>query len=465
MSPQPHSLARDPRHLLPWGAALLIYLGVFHRVVRILEIDFEALVMNLYQIHEASLDWLPRGRAAVLAGAAPLTVVVLARLLYRLLRRWLGLTFPPARWSRLARLALGTALLLPYLAFCVPASVAVGVWVSMEVFAWLEWFEQVFPIMAITLFKVPYLAMAGGALLGILLAWTAARTAVPVAPAAGLKHKLSRLAWRSMVVLLFVPFLPLAALAGIHLARAYPATGLDTYKDKCGGCHIRAQALYFTKTPAEWRRTITRMKAFEKAPINEEQKEEVISFLTGMRSYSDDWIFRTRCQRCHHTNYRDWQDRAPADWAALVDRVGRWSPYYYSRDIKAQLVAHLTRTASTPDATLGLTAQAYRSFKTLEKRCGQCHSLGREAERFSAANETDVAEMMSRMNQKMPRRLEAAELRALNRTYRDIIKDPKRLKELVPHDQPPPDTGPAWLPDAYDGAPPEPVMMPHGVKP
>ena len=426
---------RDLRHLIPWAAALILF-AICLRFLRILALDLETLIVNLYQVNELSIDWVSRGRLALQLTGAPLIVLALARLSYRVTHRWLGLTFPLAALRPKQRWMLAAPVVSLFTVFCVPFSLGGAVWIAVEIFWWIEWYVTIpDTISAVLTYGSPVLAAATW-LLGLRVAALTFRGQVPREPGRGALAAGKRWAVRLGTALVMLVLLPLALVMGLHGSKVALAPGLGVFEGTCGRCHFRTRPLYFAKTPLEWERTVKRMKGHEKAPINDAEMAQVLGFLKGMRSYSDSWTFRTRCQRCHHTSYLKWEDRRPEDWDNLVERMGRYSHYYHRKDIRVQLKRHLGAAHADPWATLGLTAAQYKAFKGVEKVCAPCHSLSLAADRYSEAEADEVAAMVERMNQKMPTQLTATQLRKVTADYKDLIADPRQLKRLLPHDRP-----------------------------
>ena len=98
-------LLRRLLNLLVWGAALALYVLGPYRFGRILALDFEALIINLSQDYSpmqaapwfASRDWVPAGKLLLWLGPLPTTLLVGARVGYRLLRKPLDGANPLAR--------------------------------------------------------------------------------------------------------------------------------------------------------------------------------------------------------------------------------------------------------------------------------------------------------------------------------------------------------------------------------
>ena len=433
MSDVPEARRIIPRRLVLAGLLGAAYAAALYYLLPALALDVEALIINRYPDHvhrDTAVFW---ARLALLHGSLPLCLPLLARVLLWALPRfgsWQGLL---TRTPLPLRMLWGLALTCLHALFCAPLAVALSVWLSVEAYWWIQWHKNIAPILEDVLsYSVWVVLPALWALVLPLLYMQLSRRRP-------MKRAVLRWAARGLAALWMMVILaalgPALVGGGVHAAGLTGTPGRGILEQTCNGCHRRTRPLYFIKTPAEWRRTVTRMKAFEKAPIDDDQKEAVLAFLGGMRSFSDGWTFRTRCQRCHVSDYRGWTERDPADWAALVDRVGRWSPYYYKKDVRDQITAHLTATRSEEGASLGLERARYDRFWEVARRCASCHALSRASERFSDKDEEAFIRLVSDMRLKMPEPFPAGEIPSVARTYRELIQQPRLLNQLFPHDK------------------------------
>ncbi len=433
----PTRLKRVWLHLAAWGAALAIYLAIFHRLARVLALDLEALTYNQAEGLAARVDRAALDADALLLqlAALPLALLVTARAAYALLRWLRGTPDPLGALPLWARLMLFAGALAGYVFFCAPCARALAVGLSVEAFWWIQWSDNVQPTMALILGDAP--APLWGLLLasGALTLWLALLRG----SAGGRARRLLRAAATTATLLTLTA---LAAVVGLHHAGTVSAPGLGRFEQTCGGCHIRARPLFFVKTPAQWRVTVTRMRKLERAPLSEAQAEDVIGFLAGARGFADRWTFRSRCQRCHGP-VQLWEDRPAADWARITRRLARFSPYYYSAPVQKQLEAHLGRAHGDDEATFGLTAKRYREIMALADACETCHSVTRGAARVRKLKQAQLLVLLRRMNAKRPRPWSAAELTAAARTYRALVDDPALLERLFPHAEPV-TGGPPW---------------------
>jgi mono/diheme cytochrome c family protein len=300
-----------------------------------------------------------------------------------------------------------------------------------EAFWWIQWSGNVQPAMEWVREQTPVLVYPALAVTTCFLLWLALR---PLSHRPGSRLRRLRQGLTAAAALLLVLFWGVAG--GGQAAVAGLGGGQALFAERCGACHTRSRALFRVKTPVEWRRTVTRMREQEGAELTEAQAEQVIAYLTRTRAFSDAWTYRTRCQRCHGLEALKWEDRPPEAWERIVDRLARWSPFYYRADIRRQVVDHLSRTASAEDATLDLPAPQYRAYQELDRRCAQCHSLGWNAEKYAAMDRQGVAAMVRRMLAKNNTRLEEKEVQRLVRDYATVVKDRGLFKRLFPHDLP-----------------------------
>ncbi len=422
-----------------WLAALLSYLLVGHRFAAVLALDLEALVFNLSQDWApgypppwwARRDWLAAGQAVLTLGAAPLWCLGVAALLQRVAGRWVA----PSRLTTAhmsSRLRGGIALLciLPFAAFCLPAGLALSVWVCVEAFVWIQWYGNVDPAMEwirtwVPLSFPPVALMAGIAL---------ARWALP-GPKKG-RRWLRRLGWGIALLPTAAVLLPLGLVAGLHGSRAAAAPGRGEFVEHCGDCHELGLTLYYVKTPAEWERTMRVQVEVEGVALEPDEREELTAFVLGMRSFPDRWTFRTRCQRCHGLGTRSWDHRTEQEWGRIVDRIARTSPYYYRPDVKAQIVGHLGTAHGTASATVP------EGVAELDRVCGACHPVGHAAERIREAGGERA--VVRRMSTKMAEPLPLADQDRLTDEYAALLADPEGMARWLPHDTPAADGWIRW---------------------
>ena len=421
-------------HVAVWGAALGLYFLLPHGLVSVLALDFEALLFNLADGMEAWVDQHALAAGVVLLkwGALPLFILAVARLLYIPLGRWLRLGNPLLSCPWWARWMVGLLAFASFGAFTLPCSRALSMWLSMEAFWWIQWHENIQPAMEMIREHTPTLVIPSLWISGGLVLWLSLRVRA-AGPGPGRPVRLLKLAtvlFSSLVAGL------LSVAAGVHASRVAGLSGRSTFEEKCGQCHLRSRPLFLLKTPAKWQQTVTRMRRLEQAPLSPLEAQQVINFLTGMRSFDHRWTFRTRCQRCHGLETWGWEDRPAADWARITERLARWSPYYYSQPIRRQVNAFLGTAHSSEASTLGLPRARYQSYQRVERTCTPCHSLTWRKDRVRRMDDDDAQDLVRRMKTKLSPSATEAMDNDLARTYHELIKDEELLKRLFPHDMP-----------------------------
>jgi len=407
-----------------------------------LALDFEALLFNLAEGMEARVDRqsLVVGVALLRWGSLPLFLLAAIRLIYLPCGRLWGLSNPLLALPWWARCLVGLPALASFGAFTLPCSRALSVWLSLEWFWWIQWYENIPPAMDAIRENSPALVILALLISGSLMLWLSLR-ARGAGPRPGRALRLLRL---GLVFLALLVTVALTGVTGVHGARVVGVSGRSTFERKCGQCHIRSRPLFYLKTPAEWQRAVKRMRQLERAPLSELEAQEVTGFLVGMRSFSDRWTFRTRCQRCHGLGTWRWEDRPAADWARITERMARWSPYYYRRSIRQQVDAHLGRTYTSKGPPLGLSRARYQSFQRVERACTPCHSLSWGAERVRRMNGRAVLGLVRRMKAKSSSAAPGAAEQELARIYHELLQDEALLRRLFPHDMPSRQGGLPW---------------------
>jgi len=430
-------------------AVLLLYLLVPFRAARFLSLDFESWLVNQYNV-DARVDvaWVAPAGWLLALGAAPLFVLALSAFGWRRLARRTSFRDPLHGLPGRVRTAAVVAVLLPFALHLAPLSLALAVGLAVEVFWWIQWHGNTQPTMELVLTRAPPVIAGCAAVFGTL---TAVWALPPATRAPSRLGSLARAGARALWLLTVAALL----LSSFHGLRFFGAPGRDAFIDRCHQCHVRAEALYYVKTPAEWKRTVERMKDYEYPPlyadetdaieqVTDEDEALVVPFLCGMRSFSDAWTFRTRCQRCHGWGTRHWESRPVDNWERIPERIARWSPYYYRADVRDQVTNHLVATRGNDSITFDLEPPLYESFVDLEETCGACHSVTREFERYRRADDATRQELVQRMGARMDPPLDDAAVEELAERWTMFISDTALMVRLFPHDQPVREEGLPW---------------------
>ncbi len=426
-------------HLLVWGGAALIYLALVYPLARALALDLQALLENTSQDYSpnqpapwfADRAWIPQGKALILAGAAPLVLLFLGTLGYRLLPWRVVVANPVRGLARPWRWLLGAAVLGLFAAASLPLALAGSVWLQVEAYWWIQWYINVDMVLEQLREVAPPAVLPGMLLAGAWCTWGCLRR--PRLDRRPLWARLLKIALALAALPVLAPLIGASLVGAVHAGRVLASPGPGVFEERCAGCHDLTLPLYYVKTPAEWARTVETQIKVEGVRLDADQRQEVLGFLVGMRSFSDAWTFRTRCQRCHGDVG---PDRSPEDWSATVDRLARWSPYYYRPDVKAQLMRHLERTRSRPDARTAADDKAHEAAWRTGKFCSRCHSFSRGRARNLSMSDERIRKLFQRMNGKLARPVSSAELDRLRAPYRRLMSNPALLRRLFPHDQP-----------------------------
>ena len=429
-------------HAFAWGGALAVDLLVARPMLRSLALDFETIVVNQYEQQNLPLEVLPWGRAAIQYGGTPLLLLLVASALYALA----GHDGPVRRRPRWVKAGVAAVVALPFAAFVVPFSLALSIWVAVEAFWWVEWHGHADATVSGLIALVPTLLVPSGSIAAAAGLALALRVPPEIRPR---RRKL--VVWlvrRPLAVLGIVATVVAGAVllaAAPRAVRVVGSPGPELFEERCGDCHFRVSALHFARTPAEWERNVDRMLDYPGfLPSSEAEQQQMTDFLVGLRGFSDAWTFRTRCGRCHGSTARGWQDRRPEDWSGMVDRLARWSPGYHRADVRAQLLSHLDRHHTDPDATLGLEPERYERLFALERACAVCHTIGWDAERWREQPRDAVRRMIVDMGDKRPDTWTEAEVDELTDAWIEVIADPALLDRVFPHDRPMTDEVLVW---------------------
>lgn len=422
----------------------VFYLTIPLYYLKIMSLDYYALMTNLLSEPRADdpLPWYANnyfmqiGKIFLQWGGLPLFLLMVGNLgSYIDLRRGNKRYF---HFLQKHKFLLITIACLTFLFFCFPFSLAFSVWISVEAFWWIQWYNNVNFLTNDLLLMLPNYLFPILYLLGMSLMFASF-------PSENKKKKRTSqplVFWilRLLRVAFFVSALILVVCIGsvgiLHASRINSINGPKVFTNKCAGCHDLYLPLYLVKTPNEWRRTIDNQINIEKVELTAKEKKRITQFLLGMRSFSDSWTFRTRCQRCHIVSYYQWEKRTPDDWKNIVHRIAKWSPYYYNADVREQVINFLVANFSQETNTFGLKPEVFANYQTVEKTCSQCHSLSYGAERYQNADQKVLVRMVSRMNRKMPTSIPDQEIDFFASTYRKMISDQTVFQRMLPHDRP-----------------------------
>ncbi|MCZ7584364.1 MAG: hypothetical protein M5R36_14065 [Deltaproteobacteria bacterium] len=426
-------------HFAVWSAAAAVYALLGVPMLRIVALETETFVQNQYEIQSLhTLAWIPRGWVASLAGPAPFIVIVLAAFFYRPAERFWQVGNPIWTWPQAVRLSLGAVAVAGLAAFAVPLSIAMVQWIGVEAYWWIEWYGGMLDVMERIRIAVPPIVIPGTIIGGATFLWWALGAPTRARTTDGGPILALRYAYYVVSIPLLTAFAATWIVGGPRLLRASSSPGYGDFTNNCGKCHERSSSFNLIKTPAEWKKTVDMHFDAKQIEIKmkDEERQGAWEFLLAMRSYSDEWTFRTRCQRCHVVSYLDWDKRRPEDWETIVGRIAWWSPFYYRTEVRDQVLAYLGEEFGDPDALLGLDRESYERFMRFGNSCGRCHSISRGAEYYREADAPQVQAMVERMSQKLPEPLSGEEIVEFAATYQEVLADTELFGRLFPHDLP-----------------------------
>ncbi|MCZ7582620.1 MAG: hypothetical protein M5R36_04385 [Deltaproteobacteria bacterium] len=151
-------------------------------------------------------------------------------------------------------------------------------------------------------------------------------------------------------------------------------------------------------------------------------------------SYSDKWLYRAKCLRCHDDRELRRAKYTAVEWEQIVERVSRRQVYAFRTEWKRQINRYLRENLAVEPPPEGTPERERRETKiSFEMRCGVCHSLDILV-RPRTFEETD-AEMVERMRLKAPSLISYDEVRRLTDFVGAVPQDLEKFQEMFPHDR------------------------------
>lgn len=239
----------------------------------------------------------------------------------------------------------------------------------------------------------------------------------------------------AMGLVALVAFSILAVPLGINsvrAARTFPPRTNHVVLENCGHCHSPYRPQHFVRTEAQWRRTVKRMRERNGAPVDDKQAEKVIAWLSDYRGFSDSWMFRAKCLRCHGEHHLREVDRTAEEWAWVVDRMGWVSTFGYRLDQRDQIKAHLAEELSSEPPPEGSPERAALDDRLLLQRsCNPCHSISLILEDGAM---DDPRAMVERMSYKDPVLVDPDDIDRIVDALEALPKTEEAMWDLFPHD-------------------------------
>jgi hypothetical protein len=420
------------------GAVIALILVALY--IRVLALDLRAVLdstrMMNYEWPILRDGWIEWAERVLRWGAWPLVITTIAGLALRVRARIERGAWTLGHLGTGLKVVIAAVSFLPFLAFAAPFSLALGVWVLVEIVPWIQWYDNLEKLSDPVLRAVVPGLLVATLLCGSLLLRAALRRPASPGPISG-RQRAFRWVFR-LAVLVPIALAAVAPLLGVivHAARVAPVLGKDAVLERrCSGCHDSSAPMYFYKTPGEWKHFLDttcfhRMDETD-MDLSASDRKGVLDFVVGTRSFSDSWIFATRCRRCHVASPLAWDDRAPWDWESITGRVARYSPLYYGPEAREQVLAYLSGNHGRPEQD----TQEARLERRVVQACTSCHFFDREADAWKGAPREKVLDLVRRMGARLESPLEEGEIPGIAEVWQGAIRDGKRLKSLVPHDR------------------------------
>ena len=237
--------------------------------------------------------------------------------------------------------------------------------------------------------------------------------------------------WTAVAACLAV-VLPLLAVSGVRAVRTWPPRTDHVLQDNCGHCHSPYRPQHYIKSPQMWERTVRRMVERNGAPVEREDADRAIAWLSDYRGFDDAWMFRAKCNRCHGRQHILAEPRTAQEWAWAVERVGWLNPFAFRADQKDQIVRYLTREHAIEPPAEGTPERAELDARLeLQRACNPCHSISLIRQEGAMDDPRGMVERMSRKNPDLvpPHRIDA-----ITATLEGLPSDEAAFWRLFPHD-------------------------------
>jgi cytochrome c5 len=181
-----------------------------------------------------------------------------------------------------------------------------------------------------------------------------------------------------------------------------------------------------------WRATVRRMIERNEAPVSEQDGERIIDWLTDYRSFSDGWMFRARCERCHGRQHLREVPRTAEEWSWIVRRVSWISPFAFRADQQEQVDRYVRAELASPEPQPGSAeAEEQEQRLLLQRSCNPCHSISLILEEGAL---DDVETMIRRMARKNPDVLPPDRVDDLVEAVLAVPTDEEAFRRAFPHD-------------------------------
>jgi hypothetical protein len=212
-----------------------------------------------------------------------------------------------------------------------------------------------------------------------------------------------------------------------------PLVSIGLLEKNCAHCHDPYRAFHYLKEPEQWRVTVTRMREVEGAPVSEETAEKVIELLQHRASYSDAYLYRAKCLKCHGRSEATARDKTSEEWKLLIGRMERLSPYAYRSEWRRQLTRYAEQNLAVPEPESADELDRYHGKVRFETVCGSCHQLLLVTE--SAEPKDNPRKLVERMHGKAPAYFKPGDLDTIPGFLSSLPEDEAEFSAMFPHDK------------------------------
>ena len=218
----------------------------------------------------------------------------------------------------------------------------------------------------------------------------------------------------------------------VRLARTFPPRTDAVLVENCGHCHSPYRPQHYVRSKEMWARTVHRMVERNGAPVPPEDAAKIIDWLGDYRAFSDGWMFRAKCERCHHRTHLTETARTAEEWHWIITRVGWLNPFAFREDQVAQLRRYTAQHLADPDPPGGSpAAEGLATRLELQRSCNPCHGLSLILEEGAL---DDTRAMVERMSAKNPTLVPPDRIDPLTRAVDALPRDAVELGRMFPHD-------------------------------
>ncbi len=232
-------------------------------------------------------------------------------------------------------------------------------------------------------------------------------------------------------------FIEMSVSIFLVIKASFHPVGAIAFLKTCNQCHGYNRPLNFNHTQSVWVDTLNRMIRHSSVldkHFPTERREDILGFISALRSYSDRRLLLSKCFFCHK-GFRTFNNsRTKGEWELLIDRIQKQNPFYLTPRQATQVLQYITQQWKwTRDDPPGESTGSKLLEKKLlfEHKCGICHTL--DIIFLNEAVGADWVDILARMGEKEPGVLSTEESFSLLPYIAQWSQDKKRFQADFPH--------------------------------